>query len=200
MTHHLTTATILSTQKVVLTVKENKKQLINVICEELQNGKDFIDSFSHKHNLLITGEGDPVETTRGRVISRPDTFASHKETDNIIIQQTFMAIEQGAECLYVMVDDTDIYNLLLHYYNQKELNISMFMVFSVHRIQTIDIRATAKGHANILPNLLASHGLSGCDTVAPGYVTGKMKILKTLKQGNHSKALLEIQMPIGQML
>ena len=81
MIHHLTTATILSTQKVVLTVKENKKkQLINIICEELQNDKDFIDSFSHKHNLLITGEGDPVETTRGRVISRPDTFTSHKET------------------------------------------------------------------------------------------------------------------------
>ena len=94
-----------------------------------------------------------------------------------------MAIEQGAECLYVMAD---VYNLLLHYYNQKELNISMFMEFYVHRIQTIDIRATAKGHANILPNLLASHGLSGCDTVAPGYVTGKMKIFKTLKQGNHS--------------
>ena len=46
---------------------ENKKQLIN-ICEELQNDKDFIDSFSHEHTLLITGEGDPVEITRGRVI------------------------------------------------------------------------------------------------------------------------------------
>ena len=114
----------------------------------------------------------------------------HKETDNIIIQQTFMAIEQGAECLYVMADDTDVDNLLLHYYNQKELNISMFMEFSVHRIQTIDIRATAKGHANILPNLLAAHGLSGCDTVAPYYGTGKMKILKTLKQGNHSLSYL----------
>ena len=47
MIHHLTTASILSTQKVVLTVTENKKQLINIICEELQNDKDFIDSFRH---------------------------------------------------------------------------------------------------------------------------------------------------------
>ena len=69
MIHHLTTATILSSQKVVLTVTENKKQLINIIiCEELQTDKDFIDSFSHEHTLLITGEGDPVEITRGRVI------------------------------------------------------------------------------------------------------------------------------------
>ena len=92
-----------------------------------------------------------------------------------------MAVEQGAECLSVMTDDTDVYILLLHYYNLKELNIPMFMESSVHRRQTIDIRATAKEHANILPNLLAAHGLSGCDTVAPCYGTGKMKILKTLK-------------------
>ena len=52
---------------------------------------------------------------------------SHEEADNIIIQQTFMAVKQGAECLSVMDDDTDVYILLLHYYNQKELNIPMFM-------------------------------------------------------------------------
>ena len=68
MIHHLTTATILSAQKVVLTATENKKQLINIICEELQNDKDFIDSYSHEHTLLITGEGGPVEITRRWVI------------------------------------------------------------------------------------------------------------------------------------
>ena len=99
MIHHLTTATILSAQKVVLTTAENKKQRINLICEELQTGKDFINSFSHEHNLLITGEGDPVEITRGRVITRPDISTSHEEADNIIIQQTFMVVEQGAACL-----------------------------------------------------------------------------------------------------
>ena len=116
-----------------------------------------------------------MEITRGRVIPRPDISTSHKEADNIIIQQTFMAVEQGAECLSVMADDTDVYILLLHYYNQKELNIPMFMESPVHGRQTIDIRATVKEHANILPNLLAAHRLSGCDTVAPCYGTGKVK-------------------------
>ena len=37
------------------------------------------------------------------------------------------AVEQGAECLSVMADDTEIYILMLHCYNQKELNIPMFM-------------------------------------------------------------------------
>ena len=132
MIHHLTTATILSAQKVALTVTENKKQLIN-ICEELQNDKDFINSFSHEHTLLITGAGDPVEITRGRVIPRPDIFTSHEGADNIIIQQTFMAVQQGAECLFVTAD---VYILLLHYYNQKELNIPMFMESPVHGRQT----------------------------------------------------------------
>ena len=62
MIHH-PTATILSAQKVVLTVMENKKHLINIIREELQNDKDFIDSFSYEHTLLITG-GGPDEITR----------------------------------------------------------------------------------------------------------------------------------------
>ena len=66
----------------------------------------------------------------------------------------------------------------------------MFMESLVHGRQTIDIRATAKEHANILLNLLAAHGLSGCDIVAPCYGIGKMKIIKTLKQGNHSLSCL----------
>ena len=142
------------------------------------------------NTMLITGEGDPVEITRGGVIPRPDTSTSHEEADSIITQQTFMTVEQGAECLSVMADDSEVYILLLHYYNQKELNIPMFMESPVHGRQTIDIRATAKEHANILPNLLAAHGLSGCDTVASCYGMGKMKILKTLKQGNHSLSCL----------
>ena len=101
-----------------------------------------------------------------------------------------MAVEQGAECLSVMVDDTDVYILQLHHYNQKELNIRMFMESPVHGTQTKDIRTTVTEHANILPNLLAAHGLSGCDTVAPCYDNRKMKILKTLKQGNRSLSCL----------
>ena len=116
---------------------------------------------SHEHTLLITGEGDPVEITRERVIPRPDISTSYEEVDNIIIQQTFRAVEQRAECLSVVADDTDVYILLLHYYNQKELNIPMFTESPVQGRQTTVIRETAKEHTNILPKLLAAHGLSG---------------------------------------
>ena len=72
----------------------------------------------------------------------------------------------------------------------RKLNIPMFMKYPVHGRQTIDNRATAKEHANILPNLLAVHGLSGCNTIAPCYAIAKMKILKTLKEGNHPLSCL----------
>ena len=94
---------------------ENKKPLIKIIYEELQNDRDFIARFSQEHTLLITGEGDPVEITRGRIVPRPDISTSHEEADNIIIQQTFMAVEQGAQCLSVMADDADVYILLSSY-------------------------------------------------------------------------------------
>ena len=52
-----------------------------------------------------------------------------------------MAVEQGAACLSVMTDDTGVYILLLHYYNQKQLNIPMFMESCVHgredKLQTL---------------------------------------------------------------
>ena len=64
------------------------------------------------------------------------------------------------------------------------------MESSVHGRQTIDIRATIKERANILPNLLSAHGLSGCDTIAPCCGIGKIKIFKTLEQGNHSLSCL----------
>ena len=49
--------------------------MTNVICEELQNDRDFTDSFSHEHTLLITGEGDPVEIIRGWVIFLNQIFS-----------------------------------------------------------------------------------------------------------------------------
>ena len=188
MVHQLTLTTTLPAQKVVLTVTENKKQLIQLICEDLQNDKDFVDTYTQEHTLLITGENNPIEITKGLIIPRPDIATNHEEADVIIVQQTFMAIEQGAKCPSVMADDTDVYALLSHFYFLKGLNIPMFMESPVQGRQTVDIRATVKDQENakILPNLLAAHGLSGCDTVAKCHGIGKTKVINALKQQKHS--------------
>ena len=46
---------------------------------------------------------------------------------------------------------------------------------------TIDIKATAIEHRTIIPDLLAAHALSGCDTTACYFGIGKGSIVKTLK-------------------
>ena len=45
---------------------------------------------------------------------------------------------------------------------------------------TIYIKASAIEHRNIIPDLLAAHALSGCDTTACYFGIGKGTIVKTL--------------------
>jgi hypothetical protein len=47
----------------------------------------------------------------------------------------------------------------------------------------IDIGATTKKHSKIVPQLLAAHALSGCDTVAQMSGIGKARVVKVLKNG-----------------
>lgn len=48
----------------------------------------------------------------------------------------------------------------------------------------VDIGATTKKHAEIVPYTLAVHALSGCGTVAYLFGIGKAKVLKTLLKGH----------------
>ena len=45
----------------------------------------------------------------------------------------------------------------------------------------IDIQASVKNCENIVPHLLAAHGLTGCDTVAKLHGIGKGTVIKKLK-------------------
>ena len=49
--------------------------------------------------------------------------------------------------------------------------------------KSVDIRETVQKNKEIIPNLIAAHAISGCDTVACYYGIGKGKVLKTLKSG-----------------
>ena len=48
----------------------------------------------------------------------------------------------------------------------------------------VDIVATARKHAKIVPQLLAAHSLSGCDTAAYMYGIGKGTVVKVLQRGH----------------
>jgi hypothetical protein len=68
--HKLTAATPLPPQNVVLTVKENKVQIIDLICGQLiQIAKDWQETEAMHHSLVITGSSPvPTEIHRGVVI------------------------------------------------------------------------------------------------------------------------------------
>jgi len=75
----------LPSQKVILTITQNKKQLIDIICKDLQS-----DSYiqENMHKLMITGqEKSPVEISYDVVIQRHDIATTCEEAENIIVQQ-----------------------------------------------------------------------------------------------------------------
>ena len=66
----------------------------------------------------------------------------------------------------VISDDADMFVLLLHHYVKQKLTGVVIMDSPVKNRVTIDIKAKAIKHRNIIPDLLAAHALSGCDTTA----------------------------------
>ena len=79
----------LPSQKVCLTITQNLKQLMDIICNDLQTDQDFHSSSTQNHNLVIIGQQEaPVEKTYiGIVIQRCDIATTHEEADNIIVKQ-----------------------------------------------------------------------------------------------------------------
>ena len=69
--------------------------------------------------------------------------------------------------MLVVADDTDIFVLLLHLCCQGDIpaTTSVLMVSPILGHAVIDINATVDLHRAITPDLLAAHGLTGCDTV-----------------------------------
>ena len=90
-THNLTVNTALPAQKVVLNVAYNNKQLIELICNDLLKDTAFQQKYTKQHKLVLTGQEDnPVEISKGIIITRKDLSTSHEEADNIIVQQTII--------------------------------------------------------------------------------------------------------------
>ena len=71
----------LPSQKLTLTITQNKKQLIDIICKDLVSDTDFHRRNTQKHKLVITGQDKtPVEISYGgTIILRHDIATTHKK-------------------------------------------------------------------------------------------------------------------------
>jgi hypothetical protein len=141
---------------------------------------------------VVTGADPvPIEISEGGVvISRADLATSHKEVDNVIVQQVFSCAAENAESkITVVADDTDVFVLLLHYHHMAYLKNVVLMESPIKGMTVVDIGKTVHNHSEIVEGILPAHALSGCDTVASYFGIGEATVLKTLRSG-HSFNLL----------
>ena len=87
-----------------------------------------------------------VEIFDGNVSDCEHLRTTHEEANTIVIQQLVVFAPKNA---IGVADDTDIFVLLLHF------------------------NFTGDIQSEIMPNLLAAQGLSGCDTAGPYCTKGK---------------------------
>ncbi|KAJ4918215.1 hypothetical protein JOQ06_000075 [Pogonophryne albipinna] len=166
-------------QKVLLTVSSNKKQLIDLIVDDLVAHKDVLTA-----SLVVTGNYPvPVQISRGVVTRREDMSITHEEADTMIIRQIAYV---GASEVLVVADDTDVFVLLCHFVFEGDITGHVMMVSPVKGRSFIDINASVEKNRDVMGNLLAAHGVTGCDTVATYYGIGKGVALKVLRSNVHS--------------
>ena len=198
--HHLLQSTKLPAQKVVLASTYNKKQLIRILCEDLIGDRLFHVRSTGKYKLVVTGEDQcPIEIKMDERRIRNDLENRGEEADTIIVQQV-LECARNAKKICVISDDTDVFVLLLHHYNQAGLSIPLIMESSNEKRAVVDIEATVKKHCNIINNLLPAHAISGCDTVACYYSVGKGSVLKNLKAGHDLSAIGNADIPFEQVV
>lgn len=163
----------------MLTVSKNKKQLIELILEDVISHKD---EFSAK--LIVTG-GDPVpvEINSGLVIRRHDMVVTQEEADTIIMNQI---ITSEYSRVLVVADDTDVFVLLCHFIFHGNIKSHVIMMSPIKGRAVIDVNETVEKHYDIMDNLLAAHGITGCDTVATYFGIGKGVALKVLRSKKYS--------------
>ena len=124
---------------------ENKTSLIRYIC-----AADSLPS-----GLTLVGE---------------DIIFEHEEGDAKLISYLLHASPHKTH-IQVLSDDTDIFVLLVYFtwYYNPTAKISM----KKYNGQFIDINATLSKYGDKCSNILATHSLSGCDSVSYPYRKGK---------------------------
>ena len=80
---------------------------------------------------------------------------------------------------FKICDDTDVVDLLLHFFVLEKVTCSLVMVGTSHGRSIVDIRATAQKHAGFITQVMSAHVLSGGDTAAYLWGIGKGTVFKS---------------------
>ena len=198
--HQLGLQSPLPPQKVVLTVIDNKVQLLDLLCEQLIE-KVRKEGKPAKHKLIVTSrDPSPIELYSGHSRQRDDLKTSHEEADVIMVYHLSKLAEAGCKTIKVISDDTDVFVLLLHICSELNLHCNITMEPTSSSRTSVDVPASAEQNLDITRCLLAAHALSGCDTVAQMYGVGKGTVVTKLKAGQPLELLGNLQVPIDDVV
>ena len=100
----------------------------------------------------------------------------------IIPQQVVALADMWCKTMNVICDDTDVFVLLAHNVAEESLSVSLIMESTSRSRSSIDIGATVAKHSDIVPQLMAAHAVSGCDTGCYHGI-GKTKVVEALSAG-----------------
>ena len=135
------------------------------------------------HKLIVSGrEPTPVELFSGHLSNRDDLRTTDEEAAVTMVYQVLNIAQSGVQTIKVISDDTDVLVLLNAFLQQTETVLIMEATSSERA--SVDIQASVKNCENVVPHLLAAHGLTGCDTVAKLHGIGKGTVIKKLKEGH----------------
>ena len=208
--HKLHINSPLPAQEICLSVSRNKEQLYKMMVTNLTHFETAPDTTFH--TLVVTGADPvPIQMTNTSVmtflyvnkisvclvtvngqsvkIRRADLQTTHEQADIIVVQQAINVSQAGGtgEQITVRTDDTDIFVLLLHFYDKLDCSSTIYMEYPKIYRTKLDIQSTARKHKSLLPDILAIHALSGCDSVAALHGIGKGIAINTalslLEQG-----------------
>lgn len=178
----LTAKSVLPPQNQILTIPENKRQLIDIIVKSLAS--EAAITMGHQHKIVVTGQDAvPIELSNGRLKAREDLSTTHEEGDAIVVSQAIHVAKERKN-VAVIADDTDIYILLLYHYHKNRLTTPMIMLATRPERAAIDVSATVNTLGEVCLHLLPAHALTGCDQVALHHGIGKAKMLKVVKNGS----------------
>ena len=142
--HQLPIGTPLPAQKVILTVPFNKCQLIDFICDHLVRQHTQLPG---NRRPVITGKDPiPIQVYANPVTPRDDLRTTQEEADVIIVHQlvTIAASNDSTCSIKVACDDTYVFVLLVHFYDNLGLSCRVILESPAPDRSVIDIKATTQ--------------------------------------------------------
>ena len=109
-------------------------------------------------------------------VNKMDCIVSHAEADVTLCSYMLKAVEDNAQIIRILSDDTDVFILLVYWTSRKQITAKVQM--EKWNGDVLDINETVQNLGlQKCSQLLGVHAMSGCDTVSYPFGKGKISAL-----------------------